>query len=165
MTRNISTILVATDFSPASSGALDYARLLALKLGASLRLIHVVDDPIIAAAWSEVYAFDTSELRERLRQTAETELARLAAQITDVPVTTEVIVGSPARAITGRTAEPDIDLVVMGTHGRSGMSHLLLGSVAERVVRSARCPVLTVREARAAEEVTESDVRAVPMPA
>ena len=79
MTRSISTILVATDFSPASTGAVGYGRLLAMKLGASLRVVHVVDDPLLAAAWSEAYAFDTSELRERLRQGAEAELAKVAA--------------------------------------------------------------------------------------
>ena len=165
MTSRITTILVATDFSHASSGALDYGRLLALRLGASLRLLHVVDDPLLAAAWSEAYAFDTSELRERLREGARVELAKLADAIKDVPVATEVIVGSPARAIIGRTAEPDIDLVVMGTHGRSGVTHLLLGSVAERVVRAARCPVLTVREPRATEKVSTPETTAVPMPA
>jgi universal stress protein A len=165
MSRTISTILVATDFSPASAGALEYARLLARTLGASLRLVHVVDDPLLAAAWSEAYAFDTTELRDRLRRGAEAEIAKVAATITDVPVATEVIVGSPARAIIGRTAEPDIDLVVMGTHGRSGVSHLLLGSVAERVVRTARCPVLTVRESHQAEKVPAPEAAAVPMPA
>jgi universal stress protein A len=165
MTRSISTILVATDFSAASTGALGYGRLLAMKLGAALRVVHVVDDPLLAAAWSEAYAFDTSELRERLREGAEAELAKVAATITDVPVTTEIIVGSPARAIIGRSAEPDIDLVVMGTHGRSGVSHLLLGSVAERVVRAAQCPVLTVREGKAAEGVPAPEAAAVPMPA
>jgi universal stress protein A len=145
MAATIRSILVATDFSPASSVAVEYGRILASRLGASLRLLHVVDDPLLAAAWSEAYAFDTSALRERMRAGAEDEITKLAATL-DVPVTTEVIVGSPARAIIGQSAEPDIDLVVMGTHGRSGVSHLLLGSVAERVVRGARCPVLTVRE-------------------
>jgi nucleotide-binding universal stress UspA family protein len=146
MAAIISSILVATDFSPASSGAVEYGRILARRFGASMRLLHVVEDPLLAAAWSEAYAFDTSALRERLCAAAEAEIAKLAATLTDVPVTTEVIVGSPARAIIGRSAESDIDLVVMGTHGRGGVSHLLLGSVAERVVHSARCPVLTVRE-------------------
>ena len=146
MAATITSILVATDFSPASSGAVEYGRMLARRLGASLHLLHVVDDPLLAAAWSEAYAFDNSALRERMRASAEDQVVKLAATLTDVPVTTEVIVGSPARAIIGRSAEPDIDLVVMGTHGRSGVSHLLLGSVAERVVRGARCPVLTVRE-------------------
>jgi nucleotide-binding universal stress UspA family protein len=145
MAAIITSILVATDFSPASSGAVEYGRILAHRFGASLRLLHVVEDPLLAAAWSEAYAFDTSALRERLRSGAEDEITKIAATL-DVPVTTEVIVGSPARAIIGRSAEPDIDLVVMGTHGRSGVSHLLLGSVAERVVHGARCPVLTVRE-------------------
>jgi nucleotide-binding universal stress UspA family protein len=146
MAATITSILVPVDFSPASGGAVEYGRLLARRFGARLRLLHVVEDPLVAAAWSEAYAFDTAALRERLVAAASDEIEKIAATLTDVPVATEVIVGSPARAIVGRSAEPDIDLVVMGTHGRSGVSHLLLGSVAERVVRSARCPVLTVRE-------------------
>ena len=146
MATTIRSILVATDFSPASSGALEYGRLLARQFGASLHLVHVVDDPLLAAAWSEAYAFDTSALRERLREGAEAEVARIAATVPGVHVTTEIIIGSPARALIGRSAEPDIDLVVMGTHGRSGVPHLLLGSVAERVVRGAHAPVLTVRQ-------------------
>jgi len=68
----------------------------------------------------------------------------------ELHATVEAIVGTPAGSIVEYAAGHDIDLVVMGTHGRGGVSHLLMGSVAERVVRTAPCPVLTVRQAHAA---------------
>jgi len=70
------------------------------------------------------------------------------SDITEFRATAESIIGTPAGSIVEYAGAHDIDLIVMGTHGRGGMSHLLMGSVAERVVRTAPCPVLTVREAR-----------------
>lgn len=146
MTPQFDAILVATDFSPTSGRALEYARMLAHRFNASLHLVHVVEDPVVAAAWSEAYAVDVASLRDRLKTEAETQIAQLARTLPDITVTTEVLVGSPARVITMAAADREIGLIVMGTHGRSGMTHWLLGSVAERVVRTAPCPVLTVRD-------------------
>lgn len=140
------TILVATDFSPTSEHALEYARALAVSFGGKLHLLHVVPDPVLASAWSEAYAYDLTALGERLRLDAERQLAEKAQTIRTVAVTTEVLVGRPAAIITLTAAERGADLIVMGTHGRSGVTHLFMGSVAERVVRSAPCPVLTVGE-------------------
>ncbi len=146
MVPQFRTILVATDFSQPSEHALEYARALARSFGATLHLLHVVPDPVLASAWSEAYAYDLTALGERLRRDAEQQLTERAQAIGDVAVTTEALVGSPAATIAVTAAERGIDLIVMGTHGRSGFSHLFMGSVAERVVRSAPCPVLTVRE-------------------
>ena len=140
------TILVATDFSHTSEHALEYAQALARSLGGTLHLLHVVPDPVLASAWSEAYAYDLTALGERLRREAAQQLAERAQSIRDVAVTTEAIIGSPATLISVTAAERAADLIVMGTHGRSGLSHLFLGSVAERVVRTAPCPVLTMRE-------------------
>ena len=140
------TILVATDFSQTSEHALEYARALATSFGGTLHLLHVVPDPVIASAWSETYAYDLTALGERLRLDAERQLAEKAQTIRDVAVTTEALVGRPAAIIALTAAERSADLIVMGTHGRSGVTHFFMGSVAERVVRSAPCPVLTVRE-------------------
>lgn len=140
------TILVATDFGPSSEQALAYARTLATSFGATLRLLHVVPDPVLASAWSEAYAYDLSALAERLRYDAQQRLAEKAATIREVPVEIEALVGSPASVITATAASESVDLIVMGTHGRTGVTHFFMGSVAERVVRSAPCPVLTVRE-------------------
>jgi nucleotide-binding universal stress UspA family protein len=139
-------ILVATDFSQTSEHALEYARALATAFSGTLHLLHVVPDPVIASAWSEAYAYDLTALGERLRLDAERQLAEKAQTIRDVAVTTEALVGRPATIIALTAAERGADLIVMGTHGRSGVTHLFMGSVAERVVRSAPCPVLTVRE-------------------
>ena len=146
MYPRFTTILAATDFSAASEQAVSYAASLALEFGATLHLLHVVPDPILAAAWSEAYAYDLDKLGERLRRDAERHLAEQAARIEGIVVTHDAVIGRPAGMIAALAGERGVDLIVMGTHGRSGVSHLFMGSVAERVVRSAPCPVLTVRE-------------------
>jgi nucleotide-binding universal stress UspA family protein len=78
-------------------------------------------------------------------------------------VITGVMFGSPARAIVDYARDYAIDLIVMGTHGRSGFAHLLLGSVTERVVRTAECPVLTVRDTAAALATLKTDADRVPL--
>jgi nucleotide-binding universal stress UspA family protein len=142
-------ILVPTDFSPAADAALGYARALAKALGASLHILHVFDDPYTTAAYApEVYASLPPDFRERALQDAARELeARLGAEEKrQFGGTTDVVVGSPAKEIIRFADAKSIDLIVMCTHGRSGLAHLLLGSVAERIVRTAPCAVLTVRE-------------------
>lgn len=162
MFPHLQTILVATDFSPTSDHALSYARAMARSFGASLYLVHVVPDPVLASAWSEAYAYDLTALAERLRFDAHQRLAEMAETIDDVAVRTEALVGNPAAAITATAAEHGVDLIVMGTHGRTGVTHFFMGSVAERVVRTAPCPVLTVREAARDATVSElSDTRAI----
>ena len=145
-------ILVATDFSETSEHALRYARSLAVSFGGRLHLLHVVPDPVLASAWSEAYAYDLTALGERLRVDAERQLAEKATSIREVGVTTEATVGNPATLIALTAEARHADVIVMGTHGRSGFTHLFMGSVAERVLRSANCPVLTVRAPVAARE-------------
>jgi nucleotide-binding universal stress UspA family protein len=117
-------ILFATDFSPASEPAARVAREYAGRLGAHVHLVHVT-------------ATDTAIATARL--------TGLATAFAPAPTVTRVLAGtSPAAAIVAYAREHAIDLVVLGTHGRTGWSHALLGSVAELVVRTASCPVLTV---------------------
>lgn len=150
MTRNFTTILVPTDFSHASDAALGYARMLAARFGASLHLLHVVDEP---GSWSEVYAA-LPEIQLRFSADAAKRLEAMAACLQPpVHATSAVVCGAPVPSIVKVAESTDADLIVMGTHGRRGMGHLLLGSVAERVVRLAPCPVLTVRESRAGAPV------------
>lgn len=132
---NIREILFATDFSPHSDHAFRAALALAEHFGAKLHLLHVVPHP-----------------REQ-----EAALARLNAfaqkKVGGGDCTTRIVVGSPAREIVRYAEQAKVDLIVMGTHGRTGLAHLLMGSVAELVVRTAPCQVLTIRrreEARAA---------------
>jgi nucleotide-binding universal stress UspA family protein len=157
MARNFTTIIVPTDFSYASDAALGYARMLATRFGASLHLLHVVDEP---GSWSEVYAA-IPEIQRRLGADAARRLEAMAACLPPlVRASSAVVCGAPVASIVKEAETRGADLIVMGTHGRRGMGHLLLGSVAERVVRLAPCPVLTVREPRARETVEVNAVAA-----
>ena len=159
-------ILVPTDFSPPSDAALEYARAVASRFGASLHLLHVVDDPYRAAYATEVYVPELEGLRDVLLANAVAELKN-RLQVSDVRelrATTAAVIGMPSSSIVEYAGLHDIDLIIMGTHGRGGMSHLLMGSVAERVVRTAPCPVLTVRETAATAKATTTDEVAVEVP-
>jgi nucleotide-binding universal stress UspA family protein len=145
----ITRILVPLDFSGPSDAALEYATGLAERLGASLHLLHVFEDPLwtTGAMAADMYVPVPEGLRESLLANARTQLEERARKL-DVErfhPTTDVYTGPIANAITEFATRQQTDLIVIGTHGRGGMSHLLLGSVAERVVRNAPCPVLTVR--------------------
>jgi universal stress protein A len=146
MTAAITTILVPTDFSDASKDALAYGRLLAVRFGANLHIVHVCEEPMMAAAWTEGYAVTMLQLRDQIKESSERQLAALVVVLGDVPASTEVLSGKPATAIVEAARARKASVIVMGTHGFGGLNHLLLGSVAERVVRLAPCPVLTVRQ-------------------
>jgi nucleotide-binding universal stress UspA family protein len=144
----LKNILVATDFGDASATALAYGRDLARVFNATLHVATVVDNLMARSIVVSTYAGDLEGVQDRLESDAESRLralvtdddrARFAVKlhrITDL---------SPATALTEYAAQERIDLILMGTHGRRGMSRMLLGSVAERVVREAPCPVLVVR--------------------
>jgi nucleotide-binding universal stress UspA family protein len=144
-------ILVPTDFSEPSDAALDYARVLAGKFGASLHVLHVVETPS-AMMSPEVYIADSPEAQVQLFEDAKNRLQHRVTpnDRTRYAATTEIVSGPNARSIVNYATERGMDLIVMGTHGRTGMAHLLMGSVAEKVVRDAPCPVMTVRRAPAA---------------
>jgi nucleotide-binding universal stress UspA family protein len=140
-------ILVPTDFSKHSENALKYAVAFAEKFGAELHLLHVVQDlalfvpDAVGGTPPVVPPVDqlTAAVREALqRLIRDNGLERLR-------VCPEVREGTPFYEIIRCAREKDVDLIVMGTHGRSGLAHVLLGSVSEKVVRKAPCPVLTVR--------------------
>ena len=156
-------ILVPTDFSEPSDAALQYARMVAAKFGASINLLHVFEPPLYLAGVvsSEVYVADTSAIQAELMEQAKNNLAErvTAGDRERYGATTEIVTGQTASSIVKFATEQHMDLIVMGTHGRSGMSHLLLGSVAEHVVRTAPCPVLTVRREPMPSEVPEALIR------
>jgi nucleotide-binding universal stress UspA family protein len=163
--NRITRILVPTDFSETSDAALIYARQLAGSLGASLHLVHVFDDPYGDALVAEVSASVYESMRASAIAAARRELMRRlpAEDRQRFRGSSAMVTGLAADAIVEYAADHSMDLIVMGTQGRSGFAHLLLGSVAEQVVRSAHCPVLTVR-AGAVEpdrEVEEEAVAAV----
>lgn len=167
MTR-ITRILVPTDFSATADAALEYAFVLAERFGASLQLLHVLDDPFVADGMAaEAYITEAPALRMAMLHDAQDKL-RHRAGVRDTHVTnveTEVLFGHGARTIAEYAADRGVDLIVMGTHGRTGVAHLLLGSVAERLVRTAPCPVLTVRHPEERARRTELEYTVEHLPA
>ena len=162
----ITRILVPTDFSETSDTALTYARRLADSVGASLDLVHVFDDPHGDALVAEVTASVYEGMRATAIAAARRELMRRlpTEDRQRFRGSSVMITGVAAEAIVQYAAEHGVDLIVMGTHGRSGFAHLLLGSVAEQVVRAAHCPVLTVRTGAIGRDRVANDdaVTAVP---
>lgn len=149
MTPAVSTILVPTDFSPGSRLALDYALQLARQLGASVHVLHVIEDTVIAGMWTEAYV-DIPELRKERRCAARRLMNELLGAVHSADVTDEITSGPVAQTITATAVDRGTDVIVMGTHGRTGLAHVLVGSIAEQVMRTASCPVLTIREGAAA---------------
>ncbi|MEZ5293317.1 MAG: universal stress protein [Vicinamibacterales bacterium] len=141
------TILVPTDFSDCSALALRYARALAERFSARLHLLHAVPSPFDQPWAAEIYAVSQEQFTEAARKDSDGRLTALLTEAErtqfDVKVATEI--GQPATTIVDYAVRESIDLIVMGTHGRGAVAHLLIGSVAENVVRRAPCPVLTVR--------------------
>jgi nucleotide-binding universal stress UspA family protein len=139
-------ILVPLDFSEPSRHALAYAVVLAKPFAAALDLLHVVPNPFIAHPGGGDAPLPRPLLDE-LQQDARQRLDQaLPSDDRDALGTRSVVrVGDPLVEITEYARLEQVDLIVMGTHGRIGIPHLLLGSVAERVVRTAPCPVLIVR--------------------
>ena len=141
----ITRILVPTDFSADADAAFKYAQGLARKFDAHVHLLHVVEDPLAAGVWSsEIYTAEIAGLQVNLVRDAEERLRRSVPDDAGA-VSTEVRTGHTARQILETARDTHADLIVMGTRGRTGVAHVIMGSVAERVVRLAPCPVLTLR--------------------
>ena len=148
MTDIITRILVPIDFSAHSERALDHAAALAHTFGACVELLHVVEDPFARGGWgSEMYVPDMNRIRQDAIEAAarQLETTRQAIAEPPVPIVASVRMGRPAPTIVEYANAVNANLIVMGTHGRTGLARMLIGSVAEQVVRSAHCPVLTVR--------------------
>lgn len=140
-------ILVPTDFSECAGHALEYAAELSVKLAAPLLIAHIYQPPVVYTPEGYVWATLPSEAQVRddlmiaLGRQAAAARARGARD-----VETTVATGGAWHEIVKLAEDRGCDLVVMGTHGHSGIKHALLGSVAEKVVRKATCPVLTVSQ-------------------
>ena len=147
---SIKSVLVPTDFSDASETALTYGKAMAGAFGASLHLVHVMED-LLAHAWAaEVYVASAPNLREEIERESRQRLEAMLPEAERAALRARValLAGSPFIEIIRYAKANDIDLIVMGTHGRGPIAHMLLGSVAEKVVRKSPCPVLTVRDAQ-----------------
>jgi nucleotide-binding universal stress UspA family protein len=140
-------ILVPTDFSESSKVALRYALALADRFGACIHVLHAIQSPFEQPWAAEIYAVSMADFEQAARRESDTQMAQM---LTDAErqkycacLVTET--GPPFLTIVNYAQREPIDLIVMGTHGRGAIAHLLIGSVAENVVRKAPCPVLTVR--------------------
>lgn len=137
---NIRTILIPTDFSDAADAAFHLACSLARDHGSRLEILHVVT-PATVAYTEGVMLPPTEDIKDELWAKLDTIKPTEAS----IELSRHMIEGEPATEILRVAKETNSDLIVMGTHGRRGLTRLLMGSVAEEVVRKASCPVLTVR--------------------
>ena len=137
----LAKILAPTDFSECSRAGFDYSVQLARDFKAELRLVHVIN-PHAYPFGDQYLALDANRLMDDAAHAAENQMRSMAARA-NVRYSIRMIHGSPAAEICN-AANEDVDLIVICTHGRTGLGHVLIGSVAERVVRYARCPVLVI---------------------
>lgn len=148
---SIQRILVPVDFSRGALLALETALTLAEPFGAQVHVLNVWQPPpyivpemmVSVPGSGEAQTFDVYMHRRTLRE-VEDFIAPVRSK-TSVSIVTDVLSGTPREVILRYAAKNPIDMIIMGTHGRGGLMHLLLGSVAEHIVRSQPCPVMTVR--------------------
>ena len=144
---NLKRILVATDFSDHSKVAVKYAAALAEAFSSEVILCHVVEAPdLISQIPPSGEGYFPPNFQEQQRQAAEKECDKIIADHGIKTGRTLIVEGSPFFEVIRAAKAENVDLVVVGTHGRGAIAHVLLGSVAEKIVRKAPCPVLTVRE-------------------
>ncbi len=147
--RSIDKILVPADFSACSASGLQLAIEMATKLGSEVHVVHVVEPARYVQPGMMVTTAEQKHvpIEDFAREYYGAEMAEFLAKVDagSVKVSNEVLDGVPHETIERLALEGGYDLIVIGTHGRRGIKHMLIGSVAERVVRRAPCPVLTVR--------------------
>jgi nucleotide-binding universal stress UspA family protein len=134
-------ILFPTDFSHTGDAALALATVLARDTGATLLIVHV-EEPPVAYGGGELYYGIPNPATEDLQKM----LDAVEPSDPQIPCERHLVTGDPATTIVKFAEEKDVDMIVMGTHGRTGLSRLLMGSVAESVVGRSKCPVLTLRQ-------------------
>jgi len=143
-------IMFPTDFSHTGDAALEMATVLAHDAGATLLIVHVEEPPV---------AYGGGEMYYGLPEPAHDEIRRMLKEVvptrSDVKFEHRLVTGDPPSAVVRLAEEENVDLIVMGTHGRTGLGRLLMGSVAEAIVRRASCPVLTYKHtAKKAEKAS-----------
>lgn len=139
-------IVVAIDFSESSECAFDYALTLATQFNAELTIIHVINEPVdLRGFYVPHISFEQleKEIEDSAVKMMDTFCSSKLGNFTNYKST--IVTGIPYDEITAAAARIEASLIVLGTHGRTGLDRILFGSTAERVVRSATCPVLTVR--------------------
>lgn len=145
--KTFQNILYATDFSDSSLSAAAYARTLAKLTGARLQVLHVIGE-LADPRRSQLQPQTLCLLEQELEAQAIREMESFCREQfgDEVEYHNEVVIGTPFQEILKRIEQGNIDLVVVGTHGRTGIEHVIVGSTAERLVRRSKVPVLTVRE-------------------
>lgn len=138
---NIKTIVFPTDFSHTGDAALRFATTLARESGAKLLITHVQESPIAYGGGEMYYGIPEPTVEEQTKM-----LQDVRPTDPTVPVEFRLITGDPADAVVHLAEEAGADLIVLGSHGRTGLSRLLMGSVAEAIVRRAHCPVLVYKQ-------------------
>jgi universal stress protein A len=153
-------VMVATDFGEAADAALRYGRELARGFGATLHVVHVAETSYVGYG-VETYVPLLPDVDGELEESARRRLNSLIQSAGNGPRTIAAVLPSsvPSVAIIDYARDHDIDLIVMGTHGRGSLAHLVMGSVAERVVREAACPVLTMKQPGRALTTAEIPLR------
>ena len=148
----INHILVPIDFSSDSEVAIDMAISLAKKLGSRITLLHAIHEVYIGVG--EMAAALPPSYIEDIEAEVEREMQGYVNKVVEAGLNGDSVVvhGVPFQSILDAAEDQNIDLIVMGTHGRTGLKHVLLGSVAEKVIRLARCPVLVSRSASEAND-------------
>lgn len=143
----LKSILVPTDFNEASSAAVEHGRALAVTFNASLHLLHVVAEPLHETWAGYAPGAEFLDAVDHLQADAQKRLERLIppAERGNGRIVVATTWGDPSDQILKYAGDHSIDLIVCGTNGRRGWDHVMMGSVAERIVRLASCPVLTVR--------------------
>lgn len=137
---NVKTILFPSDFSSKGDEAFEYASAMAQQNGAKLLIVHVEEPPVVYGEGTFYYGVPEPD-KDALR----TMLSKLKPHHAGVPHEHFLLTGSPAEQIVGFAKEKGVDLIVMSSHGRTGLGRLVMGSVAELVLRNAECPVLIVK--------------------
>jgi nucleotide-binding universal stress UspA family protein len=139
-------ILIPLDFSPYAEHALDYAVTLAQRLQARVTLLHVIQIPAVVHVKGGIWPSSTFLHDLEAQVTRNMEVYLTWVTVAGLEGEYVIVQGIPFQEIIETTKARQVDIIVMGTHGRTGLSHALLGSVAERVVRLAPCPVLVARQ-------------------
>lgn len=162
MSISIKKVLLATDFSDCAAHAQRYALALAVPLSAQLDVLHVVKDPDPLPSSTGLTFAPPPNLLPQIIKNAETQLdATIAKDRERYPrIQCAIRAGDPVRQIYDYARTHNVDMIVLGTHGRTGLSHLITGSVAEKIARMASCPVLTVHaDGQVVPRITGSDGR------
>lgn len=141
---SVKNVLFATDFSSSSGAALPYAAAICRHFGSALHIAHVLSDTSVLMMTGGVDYVSLSTIYEDAHAEAKEKLERISSHVEGLPHHIYVRHGQVWENLAGLVDEEKIDLIVLGTHGRSGLGKLLLGSVAENILRHAACPVLTV---------------------